>query len=100
MRWQMDNNIFDQLGFESAEEMRKRINKEKADGEHIDHLVHRLFKQSEAGVELLAIWERSLLFVPTAAAGYDLVQIGINEGTKQFIRNIKLTIDKVEGGNE
>lgn len=91
-----ESNYFDQLGFQDPEEVKKQIEQSKAEGEKVDHLIHRVFQQSEAGQELMEMWERSLLLVPTARPGDDLLQIGINEGTKQFIRNIKLTIEKVE----
>jgi len=59
-----------------------------------DYLVHRLFEQNEDGKELLTIWKEALMM--TGLSSDVPVQIGIGEGKKQFIRNIILTIRRVE----
>lgn len=90
------DNVFDLLGFQDPDETKKYLDKVRVEGEKLDNLIHRVFAQNEAGKELLEIWERSLMMAPTAEPGADLITIGMREGTKSFIRNIKLTIDKVE----
>jgi len=87
-----NNNLFDDLGFSEAPP--------KTQNDIIDHLIHQTFAQNPAGAELIVIWERALIMSPTARPGDDLLQIGINEGVKQFVRNIKLTIEKVESSHE
>lgn len=71
---------------------------DKAQFEKIDHLIHKVFSESVAGSELLEIWTESLKFNPTAQPGYDLLVIGMEEGKKQFIRNLLTTIKKVQSG--
>lgn len=92
-------NPFDELGFTSIDEAKKSISEQQQKGQKLDQLIHQAFQQNEAGAELLAMWEESLLMIPTAKQGDDMLSIGINEGIKQFIRNIKLTINKVERGD-
>jgi hypothetical protein len=74
------------------------VNPEKVKGDYpkLDYLVHRVFAQNKDGAELLALWKESLIMVPTAVSGNDLVSIGVREGMKQMIRNIILTVNKVE----
>lgn len=86
------SNPFDELGKqpEWPEEDQKHFEK-------IEYLIHYLFSQNDKGKELLAIWEDYLLMNPTVAyGGENLLEVGIAEGYKQFIRNIILTIRKVE----
>lgn len=64
--------------------------------EKLDHLIHKVFAQTEEGKELLEYWKEALLISPTAEHGYDMLSVGLNEGKKTFIRNILLTIKKVE----
>lgn len=87
----MSNNPFDELGAqpEYSDEM-------KAQFEKRDELIHRVFEQSEAGKELLAMWQDALIMTPTAQPGDDLLTVGLNEGHKTFIRKIITTIRKVE----
>jgi hypothetical protein len=61
-----------------------------------DVLIHQVFAQSDSGIELLKLWKESLVMLPTAMGGMDSVTIGINEGRKTFIRDILLTIERVE----
>lgn len=91
----MDNNeenFFDELGAEKA-------TKTVADAmaEKLDHLVHKAFVQNEAGAELLDIWTMTgLVMSPTAERGMEPLEIGIREGRKSFIRDLILTIKRVE----
>jgi hypothetical protein len=62
----------------------------------LDYLIHQTFAQNKAGAELLELWvENALLRTPTAMVGMTELEIGIAEGQKTFIRNILLTVEKV-----
>lgn len=99
MRHPDEHNPFDALGFNTdPDEIKRQRQQAELDGEHLDNLIHRTFCQNEAGAELLKKWRDSLVKIPTANAGDDLLAIGINEGVKSFIRNIIITIDKVNNG--
>lgn len=92
-------NAFDELGsgFDPVAEA-KQQKEQEANYNKLDYLIHRVFKQSEAGAELLDIWvQNALIMAPTARAGDDLLAIGLEEGKKEFIRKVLLTINKVEG---
>lgn len=93
-----ETNFFDDLGanVDVAEAQRQTENAE-AKAQKLDHLIHRVFMQSEEGRELLGIWEDTLIMSSGADEGMDLIGVGIREGYKRFIRNIKLTIKRVEG---
>lgn len=92
-------NAFDALGFSDIEEAKKAIAEQQKKGEKLDHLIHQAFSQNPAGAELLAMWGETLLMIPSANPGDDLLAIGQTEGLKQFIRNIILTVEKVERGD-
>lgn len=94
----LQDNFFDELGFSDTEETKRLLNNQKAQGEKLDYLIHQTFAQNESGAELLSLWSNTLMLNPTAESGMDLLQIGINEGTKQFIRNIILTVKKIDAG--
>lgn len=64
-----------------------------------DVLIHRVFS-TDAGKELLEKMAKDLMISPTVEPGMDQFTAGINEGYKQFMRNILLTIERVEGNNE
>lgn len=64
--------------------------------ERLDYLIHKVFQQDEAGRELLAYWKEALVMNPSALGGMDSISIGIEEGKKQFIRHIILTIKRQE----
>lgn len=83
-----DINPFDELGADAGPQDTENHNK-------LDYLIHKTFEQSESGRELLAIWKEALMMNPGASPGDDQIAIGINEGTKQFIRRIILTVRKV-----
>lgn len=87
----MSSSPFDQIGQppQYSDEQKAQFNK-------LDYLIHKVFAESPEGAELLSIWKESLVMTPTATAGADLLMIGMAEGTKTFIRNLILTIEKVE----
>lgn len=96
-----DRNFFDELGIEvDQEEVRKQRAELQAKAEKIDYLIHAVFEQNEKGKELLAMWKEALILNSTAEPNMGYVEIGINEGQKRFIRQILLTIKRVESGNE
>ena len=64
------------------------------------NLLHRVFVQTEAGVELLAQWRDSLLMVPTLDEHSTPFGAGINEGEKRFVRNLITQIQSVENTDE
>ncbi len=93
-----DENFFDDLdsGFDPAEAQRQ-TDESRVKAERLDYLIHRVFEQSDDGGELLKIWAETLLMVAGAEAGMDQIDVGIREGYKRFIRNIILTIKRVNG---
>lgn len=92
-----DNNFFDDLdtGFD-VKAAQRQAEDAKAKSEKLDHLIHQVFQQSKAGRELLDLWEQTLIMSSGAEPGMDMIGIGIQEGYKRFIRNIKLTVKRVE----
>ena len=90
------SDFFDDLttGFDPAQAY-KQASDSKAKAEKLDYLIYQTFT-SDKGKELLALWEQTLIMTAGAEEGMDLVGIGIREGYKRFIRNIKLTIKRVE----
>jgi len=89
---QSERNAFDELfpnNFGVPEQ-------ETAEGKRLDYLVHQAFQQNDAGRELLALWKETLIMQPTVQPGIDPVFSAINEGKKEFIRNILLTIERIE----
>ena len=59
-------NFFDDLeGLSNVEESKRQMAELNAKGEHLDHLIHRVFAQSESGPELLEIWLQALVLFPT-----------------------------------
>ena len=96
----IETSPFDEImGLPDPEEVKRYLKEQQVSGEKIDHLIHRVF-QTDEGVELLKLWSETLIMTPTAEPGEDLLQVGINEGTKRFIRNILITIQKVERGTD
>ena len=69
---------------------------ETKEGVRIDYLIHRVFQQNKDGAELLRLWEGALIRQPTVVSGGDMFGAGINEGLKTFIRNILITVEKIE----
>ncbi len=58
-------------------------------------LVFQVFS-TEAGKQLVSRWKEVLISQPTAYAGADMLEVGINEGHKAFIRNILNAIKQHE----
>jgi len=94
----MYSNPFDEIGFTDADDVEHLKADREAKGARLDNLIHRTFAENEAGEELLGLWLESILMIPTAQAGMEPLEIGINEGVKQFIRNIILTVRKIDEG--
>ena len=91
------DNFFDNLGFQDPEETKRILAQQKVKGDKLDQLIHRTFS-TDSGQELLKIWAETLILMPTAQAGMDSIEIGINEGVKTFLRNLLLTMKKAEEG--
>jgi len=90
-------NGFDQIGgIADPEELQRKKHEEQTRGQKLDYLIHRTFAQSESGKELLEIWRDSLIMNPSVTPNSTQFQAGIEEGKKEIIRNILLTIKKVE----
>lgn len=90
-------NAFDELGGQATpEEIQKQNAEMQAKNQKLDYLIHKVFAQTEEGKELLELWKDALIFSPGAEPGIDSIDVGMREGTKRFIRNIILTIKKVE----
>lgn len=92
-----DNNPFDNIGLNlDPEELTKEQTEQESKHNKLDYLIHQTFAQTESGVELLKLWEEALIISPGASPNMDQIQVGIIEGRKSMIRNIILTIRKVE----
>ncbi len=87
----MDSNQFDLLGSQP-----EWSEDDKVHFERLDYLYHRVFAETEEGRELLETWLESLQMTPNDIEGSDLYSLGKQEGIKTFIRNIILTVRKVE----
>ena len=59
-------------------------------------LLHRVFVQNEAGVELLEKLKNDLSMIPSILPHYTQFEAGMAEGAKMFIRNIILQCQSVE----
>lgn len=84
-------------GIINPEEQKRVDDLNNAMWNKLDHLIHQVFEQSPQGKELLQLWKEALIMAPTVTANSTQFQAGIAEGNKEFIRNILLTINKVEG---
>jgi len=69
---------------------------DKVKHNRLDYLYHRVFAQNEDGAELLGLWEEHLKMSAADVNGSDAYNLGKEEGKKTFIRNVILTIRKVE----
>ena len=94
-----ESNFFDDLlqQIDPKEALKQQADREEK-GRHLDYLIHKVFAQSEEGRELVGIWKESLIMTPTAEEGMDMISVGIREGLKRFLRQIYLTINRVEEG--
>ena len=93
----MDNsseyNFYDDLSGFDIEGAKKLRADAKERGRHLDYLIHKVFAQNEAGVELLETWKESLIMTPIQEHEY-----AVREGMNRFIRGILLTVKRVEKG--
>ena len=90
-------NPYDEMGIDfDPEELERHKKEQEALYNKIDQLIHMTFAQTEAGAELLELWIESLKMSPGARPGMENIEIGLIEGQKSFIRNIIITIQKVE----
>ena len=60
------------------------------------NLHHKIFKQNEDGVKLLAKWKDDLLMVQSIHPHSTQFEAGLMEGMKVFVRNIIILVDSVE----
>lgn len=90
-----DVNPFDEIsGIVSDPEELEKIKKEsESKYNKLDYLVHQTFSQNESGRELLALWQEEALMQPLS--GIDEYSRGKSEGMKQFIRNVIITVRRV-----
>lgn len=63
----------------------------------LEQLIHQVFEQNPQGKQLLTLWKEALIMSPTVTPNSTQFQVGIEEGKKEFIRNIYLTIKSVQG---
>lgn len=90
-------NGFDNIiGISDPEELAKHKHEEQTKRQKLDYLIHKTFAQTESGKELLELWKESLMFFPSVTPNSTQFQAGIEEGKKEVLRNILLTIKKVE----
>ena len=59
-------------------------------------LLHNVFIQNQAGVELLQKWKDELIMQPSVLPHFTQFEAGIAEGVKVFIRNIIIQSQSVE----
>ena len=84
-----DIDSFIQLGIDQTDMFNKLTEENSV-------LLHRVFKQSTEGAELLAKWKDDLLMIPSVMPHYTAMEAGLMEGAKMFIRNIIIQIESVE----
>ena len=90
-------NGFDDIDVNLNSEDNERLQKEvEAEANKMNYLVHRVFQQNEQGRELMALWKESLIVQPSFEGHSTQFEAGLNEGEKRFVRNLILTINKVE----
>lgn len=91
-----DDNL-NPMNVEAAE----RYNKDQESrGRSLSYLIHRVFKQTEDGQELLSRWREIMEMVAVVEPGLDLGEIGAREGYNRFIRGIIRAIKQVEAGEK
>lgn len=90
-------NSFDELqGLDDPDYVNQLEEEQKAFYKKLDYAIHKIFAQNEDGEFVLNHWKKTLMFTPTATENADLVEIGMSEGMKSFIREILITIERVE----
>ena len=87
-------NPFDQLSVDKDDQLKNMSPEHKK----LDTLIHIVFYQTDPGVELLNMWKRTTLMRSSTSSGNDLLNIGLEEGRKDFVRNIISTIEGVNNG--
>jgi hypothetical protein len=92
------SNFFDDLNglTGNLEEAKKQVADIEARGAKLDQLIHKVFRQTEEGRELLEIWQKALINRPTVTEVSTQFGAGIEEGKKTFIRGIVLTVERIE----
>jgi len=91
-------NAFDEMGgIANPEELARTKAQNEQMWNKVEQLIHQVFEQNPQGKKLLNIWKEALIMVPTVTPHSTAYQCGIEEGKKEMIRNIYLTIKSVEG---
>ena len=90
-------NDFDQMGgiLDPEAVARTQAQNEQMWNE-LNQLIHQVFEQNPQGKELLKIWKEALIMTATVTPSSTAHQCGIEEGKKEFTRNILLIIKSVE----
>lgn len=92
-----DFNGFDEIhGVTDPSLNQKEVDNEKLKWERVDHLFHKVFVQNDDGKELLEHFKEAIMMTPAVTANATQFQAGIEEGKKEFVRQIILTIKRVE----
>ena len=89
---EIQNNEFDKW-FDQASTSNEE-NTRVAD--HYNHLLHRVFIQTEQGRELLKIWTDAIISTSVVRPHSTQMEAGIAEGYNQFTRNIINKCNAVE----
>ena len=89
---EIQNNEFDKW-FDQASTSNEE-NTRVAD--HYNHLLHRVFIQTEQGRELLKIWTDAIISTSVVRPHSTQMEVGIAEGYNQFTRNIINKCNAVE----
>lgn len=91
-------NGFDLIGgVADPEEVKRAQDQNEQMWNKTEQLIHQVFEQNPQGRELLAIWKEALIMTPTVTPNSTQFQVGIEEGKREFIRNIYLTVKSVKG---
>ena len=85
---QPEDNWFDNLNPMDPEAAEKYLKDQESRGSSLSYLIHRVFKQTEDGQELLSRWREIVEMVAVVEPGLDLGEIGAREGYNRFIRGI------------
>ena len=90
-------NPYDDIGLDlDPETISQHQRNQQVRNERLDHLIHKTFAQTQAGIDLLILWDESLRMAPGLQPGMCDKEAGMIEGKKSFIRSIILTIRRVE----
>lgn len=101
MKVRKEANAFDLLDsgieFDPKQANAERL-KMEAEYNKRDYMIHKVFSQTQDGVELLNYWmDKCIINTPVIRRGdsHDLLEIGINQGIQEFVRSIYLTCKKI-----